>query len=298
MYNHQLDTFIVVADCGSFSKAAETLYISVTAVIKQINLLEESINLKLFERTFRGVELTGAGTSLYRDAKYIIKYSKDSLIRAENVAQAQNNIIRIGTSIMTPSRFIVDLWSEIHKHCPELKFQLVSFENTPENAREILMNLGHNIDVVAGVFDEKFLKSRKCGALKIDDVKIYCAVSIQHRLAEKKILNIEDLFGERLMIINKGWNKKIDILREDIFNNFPQIVIEDFSFYSVEMFNQCETENAVIMTIEYWKSVHPLLKVIPVNWEYTIPFGLLHSPKPSKHVKQFLDTVKNIMNIK
>jgi len=287
-----------VADSGSFSKAAEKLYISTTAVIKQINLLEESINLKLFERTFRGVELTRAGTSLYKDAKYIIKYSKDSLIRAENAIQTQDNIIRIGTSIMTPSQFIVDLWSEIHKHCPELKFQLVSFENTPENAREILMNLGHNIDVVAGVFDEKFLKGRKCGALKIDDVKICCAVSIQHRLAKKSELDIEDLFGERLMLINKGWNKKIDVLRENIFNNFPQIVIEDFPFYNVNIFNQCETENSIIITIEYWKSVHPLLKVIPVNWEYTIPFGLLHSLKPSKQVMRFFDAVVDTMDIK
>ena len=42
MYNHQLDTFIVVADSGSFNKAAEALFISPPAVIKQINLLEES----------------------------------------------------------------------------------------------------------------------------------------------------------------------------------------------------------------------------------------------------------------
>ena len=35
MYNHQLDTFIQVADAGSFSKAAEALYISSTAVMKR-----------------------------------------------------------------------------------------------------------------------------------------------------------------------------------------------------------------------------------------------------------------------
>ena len=43
MYNHQLDTFIVVADSGSFNKAAEALFISPPAVIKQINLLEDSL---------------------------------------------------------------------------------------------------------------------------------------------------------------------------------------------------------------------------------------------------------------
>ena len=56
MYNPQLDTFICVVEAGSFSKAAEELYISAPAVIKQINSLENSLNLQLFERTHRGRE--------------------------------------------------------------------------------------------------------------------------------------------------------------------------------------------------------------------------------------------------
>lgn len=54
MYNKQLDTFIQVADQGSFSKAAEVLYISPTAVLKQINLLENDLGFPLFVRTNRG----------------------------------------------------------------------------------------------------------------------------------------------------------------------------------------------------------------------------------------------------
>mgnify|MGYP000175719944 FL=1 len=48
MYNPQLETFLRVADAGSFNKAAKESYITSTAVIKQINLLEESLGLKLF----------------------------------------------------------------------------------------------------------------------------------------------------------------------------------------------------------------------------------------------------------
>ena len=40
MYNPQLETFIKVVDRGSFSKAAEDLFISPSAVIKQINILQ------------------------------------------------------------------------------------------------------------------------------------------------------------------------------------------------------------------------------------------------------------------
>ena len=65
MYNPQLDTFICVVESGSFSKAAEKLYISPTAVIKQINSLEASLDLKLFSRTHRGLVVTDAGQSIY-----------------------------------------------------------------------------------------------------------------------------------------------------------------------------------------------------------------------------------------
>lgn len=69
MYNPQIETFLRVADAGSFNKAAEESFITPTAVIKQINLLEASLDLKLFERTHRGLTLTKAGRSLYQDAK-------------------------------------------------------------------------------------------------------------------------------------------------------------------------------------------------------------------------------------
>ena len=75
MYNPQLETFLRVADAGSFNKAAEESYITPTAVIKQINLLEESLGVKLFDRSHRGLQLTKAGRSMYQDAKYIIQYS-------------------------------------------------------------------------------------------------------------------------------------------------------------------------------------------------------------------------------
>ena len=64
LYNPQLETFLCVAECGSFNKAAEKLYISPPAVIKQINLLEENLDLQLFVRTHRGLQITEAGKSL------------------------------------------------------------------------------------------------------------------------------------------------------------------------------------------------------------------------------------------
>ncbi len=298
MFDSQLNTFVLVADEGSFSKAAEKLYISTTAVIKQINTLEESINLKLFKRSFKGVSLTESGKSLYSDAKYIIQYLKDSITRAENAVDSGDNTIRVGTSIMTPSHLLMEIWPNIHNLYPKLKFKLVSFENTPENAREILSNLGQNIDIVAGIFDDKLLDYRQCEALEISRVRLCCAVSVHHRLASKDILSIDDLKGENLMLIREGWSSYIDKLRKNIIENYSNISIIDFPFYNVEAFNQCESENNVLLTIDYWKNVHPLMKVIPVEWDYTIPYGFLHSPNPSPQVESFLKAVIKIISMK
>ena len=157
LYNPQLETFLCVVESGSFSKAAEKLFITAPAVIKQINSLESSLNLQLFDRTHRGLIVTEAGKSIYKDAKYIIQYSKESLIRAENTMQGDKEVIRVGISPMTPPQFFGSLFPKIQELYPEIKFQLIPFENTPENAREILGNLGQNIDVVAGIFDDTLL---------------------------------------------------------------------------------------------------------------------------------------------
>lgn len=146
MYNPQLKTFLCVAKAGSFNKAAEQLFITPTAVIKQTNLLESNLQVQLFERTHRGLKLTAAGLSLARDAKYIIQYCRDSVTRAQNAIQTNSSVIRIGISPITPAQIMLEFWPKIHAICPDLKFQLVPYVNTVENAREILANLGQNID--------------------------------------------------------------------------------------------------------------------------------------------------------
>ena len=294
MYNPQLETFLRVADAGSFNKAAEEAYITATAVIKQINLLEDSLGVKLFERTHRGLILTKAGKSLYQDAKYIIQYCKDSVTRAKNAMQEDNAVIRIGTSPMTPAQLLMQIWPKIQEQCPDLKFQIVPYENTPENAREILANLGKNIDVVGGIFDETMLDLRRCAGLELSREPFCCAVSIHHRLAAKDKLQIQDLYGENLLLIHREWSHYVDQLRDDLWRNHPQIQIVDFDFYNTDIFNRCENSYDVLLAIPGWANVHPLLKVIPVEWDYSIPYGLLHSPQPSDSVRRFLLAVQSV----
>lgn len=294
MYNPQLETFICAADEGSFSKAAEKMYISAPAVIKQINSLEGSLGLQLFDRTHRGLSLTSAGESLYSDAKYIIRYCRESVERAETAAGIKDEVIRVGISPLTQPQVFVKLWPEIQQIYPELKFQLVSFENTLENAREILANLGNNIDVIAGIFDDTMLKLRRCRGIEIKREPICAAVSIHHRLAGKDKLSIEDLHGETLMMMHRGWSEYIDMLRDEIWGKHPEISIKDFDVYSIDVFNQCENSDDVLIAVKNWEGVHPLIKMIPVEWNYGMPFGLLYSEEPESKVRKLLSAIDSI----
>lgn len=297
MYNHHLDTFIKVADLGSFNKASEELFVSPNAVMKQINLLENSLGFDLFVRTHRGVHLTPAGESLYRDAKYLIQYAKDSITRAEKMLAEPKHVLRIGTSLTTPVQFLVSLWPQIRQHNPALKFELVSFENTPENAREIMKHFGRNIDVVAGIYSDNILSERSCSALKLYDTPLCAAVPLHHRLAANDEIAIEDLFDEKVMLIKRGYMSAFDEVRDNLAENYPRIQIEDFSFFDVNVFNKCENDNAVLIGVKEWGNVHPLLKIIPISWKHTIPIGILHSNTPSNDVEEFLKIISQIYEV-
>ena len=292
MYNLQLETFIVVADLGSFNKAAEALYITPPAVTKQINLLEKDLEVQLFVRTHRGLTLTEAGKSLYKDAKYIIQYCKDSVERAKRAMEEKDNVIRIGTSPMTPAAPVIQMWAKVRKDYPDIRLQMIPYMNSQESAREILKNLGTNIDIVGGIFDETMLKLRQCQGMEISRQRICCAVSLNHRLASKETLTFQDLYGENFLMMHRGWSNYVDELRDDIWKNHPQIRVVDFDIYSMEIFNRCGNSNEILMAVENWKDAHPLLKIIPVEWKYTIPYGILYSTEPSELVKRFLKAVK------
>lgn len=292
MYNLQLETFIVVADLGSFNKAAEALSITPPAVTKQINLLEKDLEVQLFVRTHRGLILTEAGKSLYKDAKYIIQYCKDSVERAKRAMEEKDNVIRIGTSPMTPAAPVIQMWAKVRKDYPDIRLQMIPYMNSQESAREILKNLGTNIDIVGGIFDETMLKLRQCQGMEISRQRICCAVSLNHRLASKEMLTFQDLYGENFLMMHRGWSNYVDELRDDIWKNHPQIRVVDFDIYSMEIFNRCENSNEILMAVENWKDAHPLLKIIPVEWKYTIPYGILYSTEPSELVKRFLKAVK------
>lgn len=294
MYNYMLDTFIAVADCGSLNKAAERLYISPTAVMKQMNALEKHLALKLIERTASGIHLTDAGKIIYRDAKHIINFSKKSISDAKAALHAKDTTFCIGTSLLNPAKPFMDLWYNVNKNFPEYKLHLVPFEDNHEGILSEISQLGKKFDFLIGVCDSKAW-FKLCNFLPLGRYKKMVSVSREHRLANKKNINIEDLYGETLMMVKRGDSGVNDFLRNDLEKNHPQIQIWDTpQFYDLSVFNHCAETGKVLLTIECWQDVHPALISIPVNWKYSIPYGLMYSLNASEDVLKLVKAVKNL----
>ena len=296
MYNHLLDTFLAVADCGSFTKASERLYISATAVMKQMNSLEKSLDLKLVERTPNGVRLTPAGEVIYRDAKFLMDYSQKSIASARAATHTYDTTFCVGTSLLNPAKPFMDLWYRVNKDFPDYKLHLVPFEDNHEGIVSEIRQLGEKFDFLIGVCDSRTWLSY-CQFLPLGRYRKMAAVSREHRLAGKKRLEIEDLYGETLMMVCRGDSGVNDEIRNDLDRNHPQIHIEDTpQFYDLSVFNRCAEMGNVLLTIECWQEVHPGLVSIPVNWDYSIPYGLLYSLDAPEDVLRFVKAVEQMQS--
>lgn len=298
MYNHLLKTFICVVDCGSLNKAAERLFLTPTAVMKQMNLLEKQLNLKLIQRTNRGILATKCGQSLYRDAKFIIAYSEDAIERARELQGMESKTIRVGTSMLNPCKVFMDIWFRISDAFPQFKIQIIPFEDDHRGILSVIEKIGRDFDFIVGVCGSIQWLNR-CNMYPLGTYKKCVAVPLGHRLASRKRLKITDLYGETLMMVRRGDSPLNDFLRNDLEQNHPQIHIEDAGyFYDIEVFNRCAETGNVLLNLECWRDIHPSLVTIPVDWEYAIPYGLLYSLTPEKEIFEFIDAVEKSLGKK
>lgn len=294
MYNYMLETFVAVAESGSFSKAAERMFMSPTAVMKQINSLEKHFDLRLFERRPSGIRLTSSGAVILRDARLIINFSQKSVAEAKRAERSADNIFCVGSSLLNPAKPFFDLWYKLNSSFSDFKLNVVPFDDNCDGILSEISALGEKFDFLVGVCDSKTWPNR-CNMLKLGHYRKMVAVPREHRLAQKDIIEIEDLYGETLMMVKRGDSGLNDFLRNDLERFHPEIKIESTQqFYDLSVFNRCIKTGCVLLTIECWRDVHPGIVTIPVNWDYTIPYGLLYSLKPSENVQRFLDAAKNL----
>ena len=181
------------------------------------------------------------------------------------------------------------LWLKVQKHRPNVKFQLVPFENTPESAREILRTLGKDIGVVAGVFWWDHAEPASVCRFENFPGAHLLRDFYPSQACAKGQANGAGFIWRKPDVHPPGLEPLCGSAAGRPVENHSEIYIIDFDFYNVSVFNQCENQECVLMAIANWRFVHPLLKIMRVDWNYTIPFGLLHSPNLAPTVERFFE---------
>lgn len=127
MTKNQLDIFIRVAQTGSFSKAANAMYVTPSSVIQQMNLLESDLGAHLLIRTNHGVELTVTGQVLYEEALKITQQFDSAKSRVKKAEDAAHKYIRVGADLCRKPRLFPDYWSQFISSEPYYEAKFVHY---------------------------------------------------------------------------------------------------------------------------------------------------------------------------
>ena len=126
----QLRYFVEIADSGSFSTAAERLFVAQSALSRQIKALETQLQTPLFERTARQPRLTAAGEAFYPRARNLLSELLKASELATQVGNGQLGTLRLSHSSTVPmSGRLLQGISTWLARCPEVSMNIVKLSS-------------------------------------------------------------------------------------------------------------------------------------------------------------------------
>lgn len=122
----QLNTFVMVADTGSFSRASEKLFVAQPALSRQIRMLESALNVQVFVRHGRGVVLTAAGELLYERASKLLRDIEQTEADVSAVAGKVTGQVALGILPTTAHALIGSIVEGYRRGFPQVKLAVKS----------------------------------------------------------------------------------------------------------------------------------------------------------------------------
>ena len=211
-----MEYFVSVAECGSFSKAAEDHFISQQGISRQITAVEQELGMTLIDRrNRRRIALTPEGTILYSAWKQALAACREGMTEAMIAAGKMQRKLRIGIYEAGPIvDYVMPLINGFRAHEPETEVECVF------GSEEFIMN-----GLEEGTLDIVFALCGKYRDYRIQCYPIYydrvcIALSKRHPLAVRDELKVQDLEGVPLYVLNSSYsydaNSNIrELLREN-----------------------------------------------------------------------------------
>lgn len=121
--------FLVLAEELHYRRASEQLYISQSALSQQIKQLEEILDIKLFNRTNKKVELSEAGRIFQQEARQVLKRLESSVQQLNLFKKGNTGQILIGFVASAMESILPKILKRFNEIYPNIEFQLDELSN-------------------------------------------------------------------------------------------------------------------------------------------------------------------------
>ena len=198
MNTKQLEYFISVAESLSFTKTAERFYISQTAVTQQIKALEEQIQVTLFTRSKRHVELTPAGKVFLSEARTIVKNINDAIVKIQQFSNGFFGTLSIGILIGYEKNKLQQYLKKFSQSYPNISMEICTNEMT-----ELLNLVKNNLMDIAFVINPE---NQPLKDFKYKTVERYSLVALlppNHPLFNENSIDLIDLQNEKFIFVKE-----------------------------------------------------------------------------------------------
>ncbi len=198
--------FTAVAECLSFSSAAERLCISQPGLSKLIANMEEELGFALFERTTRKVTLTEDGKKFYELSRNYLAQCRE--LAVHNSASMLVGNLSIGFGSIVDERYLPVVMNSFKR-----KFSKITLSVALFSAEELLKALADNT-VDLGIISSYAIPREGYKWKVLFPSKLQVVVWKNHWLTKKKLVNLRDLKDEPFVFVSSDVSRGIDRLRE------------------------------------------------------------------------------------
>jgi DNA-binding transcriptional LysR family regulator len=190
---HQLTVFRTVAQLLSYTKAAETLYLSQPAVTQQVKTLEQLLGLRLFERLGRGIVLTPAGQEFLNHADRLLTRLAETTPVVHEIHALKRGSVLIGASISAGTYVVPPLLGSFHASYPRIRVTLLVAHR--HSIEEDLLTYRIDLGVMG------FIERRERFVVELlRPYQLLVVASPFHRLAGRTAISLHDLQQETLLM--------------------------------------------------------------------------------------------------
>lgn len=184
----QVKAFVTVAQAGSFTAAANQLHLTQSAVSVLISELEQQLDLRLFDRTTRQVQLNDAGRDFYPVAEKVLADLQNAILSSKDLVAKKRGRVAVSTTPLMASILLPGAIAEYSSIYPGVK---VIVQDTLAGLIQPKV-LGKEADFGIGTF-EKFGRELTTEPLMTDVLVLVCPAG--HPLAKKTRVAWRDLAG-------------------------------------------------------------------------------------------------------